>query len=501
MPYSSEMIEFGIVPTVMIPLAALGVAFSVLATTIAGFFGIKLRAEGPKQFLELLLKPRILMAALAMNAIIFGAIHLFDYVSNRAKPLWWIKYKNQDNPASSAVYPDNPSRRIIYPNQTTDPVKVKYRQAWTKKLPDGTFRAPTISGSSVFISAGDGYLYESDLASGEVIRSFYIGMSVSPSSLVWQGHIYVGEGDHLTHHARIYKFSLATGKLVAAFQTEGHTEAQPHLMRIDEPQGQAPTDLLIFPAGHDGVYAVDAQSMQLVWRQHDAKLHVDGEIQSAKGRVFVGTMRDKADTVGSQPYAIAFDAKSGDKLWQRELVASSLMSPMIYQDEVCYSVGEIYYVSGIGGVFCFDQVSGEPTVAINHTKPIASVPVVIGDYAYLVDVGGQVCSMDLAVGRRRWCQAFGSGSMSMSSVRYDESRGLLVYAHRDDGLFLVHPASGELIDHWQPVASPWQLTFASASISDSYWVLSDMSGNIRGLKVESQPPAPLGAGQQSKKVF
>ena len=63
-----------IIPTVMIPLTLVSVGISVVASFIAGLFGIKLKMEGPKKLLEVLLKPKVLATAFMLNAIIMGGI-------------------------------------------------------------------------------------------------------------------------------------------------------------------------------------------------------------------------------------------------------------------------------------------------------------------------------------------------------------------------------------------------------------------------------------------
>ncbi|NBO38699.1 hypothetical protein EBU99_08960 [bacterium] len=58
-----------IIPTVMIPLTALTVALTMVASFIAGLFGIRLKTEGPRRLLEVLLKPRVY----ARTFSLFGA--------------------------------------------------------------------------------------------------------------------------------------------------------------------------------------------------------------------------------------------------------------------------------------------------------------------------------------------------------------------------------------------------------------------------------------------
>ena len=71
-----------IVPTVLIPLTMISVVISVVATFIAGLFGIKLKAEGPKRMLELLLKPKIIITAILCNGLFIGSVWLYQYIDN-----------------------------------------------------------------------------------------------------------------------------------------------------------------------------------------------------------------------------------------------------------------------------------------------------------------------------------------------------------------------------------------------------------------------------------
>ena len=66
-----EQVHPLIVPTVLIPLTLVSMGISVIATFIAGLFGVKLKAEGPKRLLELLFKPKILISDFVTHKCIF----------------------------------------------------------------------------------------------------------------------------------------------------------------------------------------------------------------------------------------------------------------------------------------------------------------------------------------------------------------------------------------------------------------------------------------------
>ena len=75
----SEGVIPSIVPLVLIPLTTLTVALTAMAGIIAGWFGIKLHTEGPKQFLEVLLKKRVLVSMLIFNFLSFGIYKSYVY--------------------------------------------------------------------------------------------------------------------------------------------------------------------------------------------------------------------------------------------------------------------------------------------------------------------------------------------------------------------------------------------------------------------------------------
>ena len=81
MTTTNELVPM-ILPTVMIPLTLVSVGISVVATFIAALFGIELKMEGPKKLLEVLLKPKILVSALALNSLIFGGMYCWKWWSN-----------------------------------------------------------------------------------------------------------------------------------------------------------------------------------------------------------------------------------------------------------------------------------------------------------------------------------------------------------------------------------------------------------------------------------
>ncbi len=462
-----------IIPTVMIPLTAVTVALSMIASFIAGLFGIRLKTEGPRRLLEVLLKPRVLLGALVLNLVILGSIHGYNYVKNYPRFIWTIE--RQQAKAAQPSDRDYGNHHSVLgefePAQRSAPAE-KVSQArllWSQTLAKGAFRSPLIAGGSVFVGSMDGFVYELDAQTGKQLRSFYIGTPVTPELTIDDGVLYVGEGVHDTHSARIYAYDLKTGLLKGVYQTKGHTEGQPV---IGEHAGMK---LLFAVAGADGVHAVDPKTMKARWTANDG--HIDASVRVFGGRVFAGTGREKGDSEKNRSYAVAYDFASGEKVWKMELPASSWMNPVIWREHVCFVYGEVYFESGLGGVQCFRQDTGLPTKSFNLAAPQTTLPLVIRDSLITTDSKGAVCSIDLVSNQTQWCHkvAFKQG-MNFASPVYSPERDALIYASMSDGLYFLDRKTGQLVMRTE--LNDMKTVYAPAEISGLNFVVTDIKGRV-----------------------
>ncbi|MEN9827065.1 MAG: hypothetical protein RI953_2810 [Pseudomonadota bacterium] len=462
-----------IIPTVMIPLTAITVALSMLASFIAGLFGIQLRTEGPRRLLEVLLKPRVLLGALLLNGLILAGVHGYTYIKYYPRFLWTIEKEQapQAKP-SSQQYGRHHSVRGEFNSSTRTASQIDVTKAnlvWSKSLPKGAFRAPLLAGGSVFVGSMDGKVYELDAATGKDLRSFYVGTPVTPELTIDDGILYVGEGVHETHSARIYAFDLATGLLKATYQTKGHTEGQPV---VGEHAGEK---LLFAVAGLDGVHAIVPSTMTAKWTANDG--HIDASVRVFGGRVFSGTGREKGDSEKNRSYAVAYDFSSGNKIWKMELPASSWMTPVIWRDQVCYIYGEIYFESGLGGVQCFRQDNGLPTRSYNLAAPQTSLPLLIDDSLVTTDNKGTVCSIDLNSYGPQWCHKINyKKGLNYVSPVYSAERDALIYGSMNDGLYFLDRKTGSVLMRRE--LPEMKTIYAPVGIEGMNFVVTDIKGLI-----------------------
>lgn len=468
-----------ILPTVMIPLTMVSVGLSVVATFIAGLFGIQLKLEGPKKLLEVLLKPKVLGTALSLNLIILGGVHVYKWWINYPRLLITIEKESEARAKPSKLnYTDHlnvPTQFHSLKYQSDNVVGIE--QIWKVTTEKGSFRAAVVNADRVFFGNDAGILRELKLSDGSEFRSFYIGTAVSSELTIWNNNIYTGEGLHDTHHARAYRFDLKTGEFKGAYQTLGHTEAQTVVGTFKD------KSLLFIPAGADGLHAVDPMSMEGEWKVNIG--HMDAGIMVEDGIVFVGTGREKDDDKKNKCFAAALDFATGKILWQHELAASSWMRPVSYKDQVCYIEGEIYFPTSRGHIACFNKKTGDHTIAFNTPDPLASTPKILDDSILYTSIHGLVCRFNLETKTKMWCfNVDDKDSMSLAGASYDPEGNVVVYPSMTKGLYVLDASDGKLLYHWNPTKEQgeWKKTYADATIANGYWIISDDDGNVRALK-------------------
>ncbi len=462
-----------IIPTILIPLTIIGVGISVVATFVAGLFGIKLKSEGPKRLLELLLKPKFLLSALIFNGIIWGGIVAYQYVDDMPVFLTNIHKRNPGISSNLDNYTNVPERPNRFKSEKIASSFGSFVPANSVKLEGGIFRAPAISGTSLFVGTTKGWVYELERESLKELRKFYVGTFVTPAPLIWNNHMVVGEGVHATHHARMYFYSLKTGKLAKHFETKGHTEGQATFASFEN------QERLFVVAGGDGVYSIDPNTMEEKW--HNVDGHVDGSVIVENDRVYVGTGREKGDSKKHRSYAVAYDFITGKTIWKRELPASVWMKPTIADNHVCFVYGEVYFKSEIGGLQCFDKEKGVPTISHRMLASSVSIPLALNDSVVFTDATGNVCSLNTKSRQLDWCTQTHNPKTQLNYVpiSYDPYRNILVYNSMKNGLYAIHPKTGKIEGHWLPKEEKWQRSFASALVAPEGWYISDMKGHLR----------------------
>jgi outer membrane protein assembly factor BamB len=404
-----EGVHVGIIPTVLLPFALLSTIISVVATFIANLFGVKLRAEGPKKLLEILLKPRILISAFILNGFLYGGMQAYSYLRNGPVPEFYQNLKNKN--ILQGVQADQSDPSLHWKQSIVD---------------DGFFADAIVVDNELFAGSKKGHLYVFNLKTGLLTHKVYIGKFIAPRLTFFKGHIYFGEGLHQSHHMQIYKLDIKTKKIVGRFKTKGHTEAMVVAATIEG------RDYLFFAAGNDGIYAIDPDSMKKIW--HYSKGHMDSHPYIHKGHLYIGTGVPLQDLKSSRALAIKLDVKNGQEQWVREIPMSSWFGPIVVGDSICFPLGEIHVKSNLGGNQCF-SFSGERKESLFVDNPVMGKQEANNETILFNDFKGTIYLWNLHKGVVEWKIQNSSKRYSFSTSQKVEGSNY-VFINRDGkGIF------------------------------------------------------------------
>jgi outer membrane protein assembly factor BamB len=293
-----------------------------------------------------------------------------------------------------------------------------------------------------------------DANSGQVVWS-YDGddrplLPVYCTPLLVDNVLYCGEGLHEHSGCRLVALDAHTGqpRWSQPFRTNSHTEGTPGIVH----------DLLIVPAGDDGVYALTRSQGQLRWHLPGGRsngLHVDGAPAIHDGCIYIGS--------GLYSYqAICLDAATGQELWRAELPFRSFAAPTVWGDHVYYGVGTGNLSADIhtypeekldqpekeaaGAVVCLQASTGKLLWRTELPRGVHTGLAVDAFSVYAACRDGAIYALDRRTGRQRWRVSIGGAITSQPAVATLAGVPVAVYAVSREGLIVcLHPQTGQLI--------------------------------------------------------
>ena len=181
-----------------------------------------------------------------------------------------------------------------------------------------------------------------------------------------------------------------------------------------------------------------------------------GEPVVADSRIFV---------LDAKAYAMAFNARNGDRLWRRELVPNNEDDGNFLGGGVAYDEGLVFATTGYAEVVAINARTGRDAWRTSVDAPIRSAPTVSGGRVFVTTVSNQVIALAARDGRRLWSY---SGVSSQTILLGGGSPAV------DGGVVIVPFTNGEIaalrVDNgavlWSDSVIAVRRTEAAASLTD-----------------------------------
>jgi outer membrane protein assembly factor BamB len=303
-------------------------------------------------------------------------------------------------------------------------------------------------------SSQDGFVVCMNRETGEV--KWKVGddeemLPVFCTPRVAEGKVYCGEGLHTNTGCRLFCLNAADGKPAweKPFKTTSHTEGSP----------AAAGGTVFFPAGDDGLFAVDAKTGTQLWQfpgGKDRGIHVDAPPAVSGNRVFLGS--------GLYSFvAVCLDAASGSELWRTDLKLRAFGAPLILGKHIVYGVGTgnmgedvcTYPEEGgardrdaAGAVVCLEQETGKEVWRLELPRSVHTGLAGDAFSVYACSRDGGVYAIDRKTGKLRWKQGIGGAVTSAPAVPTAAGMPVAVYAVSREGLLVcLNPHTGKIA--WQ----------------------------------------------------
>jgi outer membrane protein assembly factor BamB len=374
----------------------------------------------------------------------------------------------------------------------------------------------TISGDRLYFgaqytkaSSQDGFVVCMDRETGEV--KWKIGdddemLPVFCTPKISDGKIYCGEGLHENKGCRMFCLHAADGKPAwdKPFKTTSHTEGSPAVAG----------GKVFFPAGDDGLFAVDAKTGSQLWQFPGGKekgIHVDAPPAVSGNRVFIGS--------GLYSYlAVCLDSDTGNEKWRTDLKLRAFGAPLIIGKHIFYGVGtgnmgeDIHDYPEEGGakekepagaIVCLEAETGKEVWRYDLPRSVHTG--LTGDTfsVYACSRDGSVYALDRKTGKLRWKTSIGGAITSAPAISATGGIPVAVYAVSREGLAVcLNPHTGKIVWQKQLPGFQWDGQEANGVLSGPSVVTSSTpNGSKRTIYIGAMTVDPNNSARKTCAVF
>jgi len=299
---------------------------------------------------------------------------------------------------------------------------------WKKPVPRRGFSSPIVWDKKLFLTCADEEAREVlcyDAVSGEMLWRREVGVVPGmPPELPDVSEDTTYAAATAATDGRFIFAIFGTGNIVC-FDFEGEKQWVRHLVDVENIYGHASSlityrDLLFvqFDDSTEGrVFALDTASGDTVWL---ARRELEPCWSSP---IIADAERGPQLVVAGNPFLMAYDPASGEKLWEYECLGGEVASSPAFADGMVFSANEyaaltalklaqpiklaweafgelpdvssplatgerLFLATGYGTLGCYDSASGELLWNLEFDEGFYSSPILVGDRVYLMDREG-----------------------------------------------------------------------------------------------------------------
>jgi outer membrane protein assembly factor BamB len=165
----------------------------------------------------------------------------------------------------------------------------------------------------------------------------------------------------------------------------------------------------------------------------------------------------------------AFDAATGAKRWEYQLVVSKDLTNTRFGGGATYSNGVVYATSGAGDVVALDASTGAEKWRVKPAGPLRGSPTVEFNSVYAMTQDNQIIALDVTDGHTIWQDAAASGEQGVFGVAAPAAGHSTVIAGYSTGELIAYRyENGRVL---------WSDALARTSISTSVSTLTDVDAD------------------------
>ena len=165
----------------------------------------------------------------------------------------------------------------------------------------------------------------------------------------------------------------------------------------------------------------------------------------------------------------AFDAQTGARRWQHQIVVSGDLEDATFGGGVSYDGGRVYATNGVGDVVALDANNGTEIWRVKPSGPLRGSPTIAFNSVFVMTQDNQIYALSAADGSVLWQDAAASGQSGVFGVAAPAA---------GQGTVVAGYSSGELVAYrYENGRNLWSDALSRTSISTQVGALTDVDAD------------------------